>query len=422
MQGAEEIPTSLDKKRVSAILEPVDEGEDEMPDLPVYKLTKGKRMIAAQALVFNCKNLEELDTRIRELKEAGFNTLIVRVFQNKGDRHYAFSEADSETGVYFKTTHAPVVDDILADVAVITRRHGMDIFAWMTTRYADYGVEERPGWHAVGYDLKNKSYIRAKGLNLFNRNVKNHLLNLYRDLAAYDIDGILFQDDLVLRHTEGFSEEARKGFARFFGKIPDPDKFYHGVYEGEDGKYRASSYGDEFWQWCSWKNENLLSVAREIMDEMKGVNPDLKFAINFMYEAALSPKNALAWLSQDLEKAVKEDFDYYAVMAYHRQIAKELKMDDEKLAATIGLLVENTLKKVGDPEKALIKLQIADWKSGETIPVDEISGMLEVIREQGGKSIALVPYRTDFDFNEISGFWADGGKKHVKSKPSTELN
>ena len=397
-----EISPPQDRELLDDMMQVIDEAGEEMPDLPVFKLTRGKRTIAMQVLLFQSENFDELEERIRSLKEAGFNTLIFRVFQNKGDRHYRFAGKGSETGVYFKTDHAPVVDDILAEVAEISHRNGIDIFAWITTRYADYGVEDKPGWQAVSYDLKSRQFTKAKGLNLFKRDVKNHLLNLYRDLARYDIDGVLFQDDLVLRHNEGFSKDARQSFAGYCGKMPDPEKFYNGIYEGSDGKYRASSYGDEFWQWCKWKNDSLLSVAREIKNEMKMINPDLKFAINFMYEAPLSPRDALAWLSQDLEAAVKEDFDLYAVMAYHRQISKELQLEKEGLDKVIGQIVENTLNTVGDADKTLIKLQIADWETGKIIPIQEIKRILEIIKKKGGSSIAFVPYRREFDYKKFS--------------------
>ena len=45
-----------------------------------------------------------------------------------------------EEGVYFKTEYAPVVDDLLGKLAEIVHRNGLEIFAWMTTRYASYGL------------------------------------------------------------------------------------------------------------------------------------------------------------------------------------------------------------------------------------------------------------------------------------------
>ncbi len=388
--------------------EVADSMAEEVPDLPVFKLSRGKRVAAVQVLLFNCKDLDEVEAQIRSLKAAGFNTLIFRVFQNRGDRLYPFAEPAGEVGVYFNTSHAPVVDDLLGKVAEISHRNDMDIYAWMTTRYADYGVEDKDAWHEVSYDLESNSFKRAKGLNLFNSEVKNHLKKIYRDLARYDIDGVLFQDDLVSRHTEGFSEDARKEYARFCGRMPDPEKFYLERFEGTDGRTRVSEYGEEFWEWCRWKNRNLVGMAKELMEEVRGVNPDVKFAINLMYEAALSPKNALSWLSQDLEEAVRADFDLFAVMAYHRQMGKELGLTGKAVEKAIGDLVRNTLEKVGSPHRALIKLQIADWESGSLIPPGEIEDMLKAVREEGATSLAFVPYRPEFDFDRITPYLRSG--------------
>lgn len=381
--------------------------DDKVPPLPVYRLTKNEKIVAVQVLLFNYPTLREVEVKIKELKRAGVNTLIFRVFQNRGDRFYPFAWPASDVGVYFNSAHAPVVDDILGDLARISRANGMKIFAWMTTRYADYGVENKKGWQAVKYDLESERFIAAKGLNLFRTDVKNHLRNLYRDLAAYDIDGILFQDDLVLRHTEGFSIDARRAFGREFGHMPSPRAFYKDIFTADDGRKMVSSYGEDFWKWSRWKNRALLNVASGIMKEVKSIKPDMKFAINLMYEAAISPENALAWLSQDLDEAVKTGFDLYAIMAYHRQIASELNVKGVALDSLMSKLVEKTLEKVKDPSKTLIKLQITDWESQEVVSHKEINSLLKLINKKGSPGLAFVPYRDSFDFSKVTPFLND---------------
>lgn len=396
----EKIPNTFSTAE-SKIPGPALSEDKDIPSLPVYKLKRDERTVAVQVLLLDCKDLNELEERMKKLRESGVNTLIFRVFHNKGDRFYSFVDPKNDRGVYFKSNHAPVVDDVLADIAAISHKHGIRIFAWMTTRYADYGVEDKRDWYATAYDLKRNRYVRARGLNLFNREVKNHLIGLYRDLAAYNIDGILFQDDLVLKHLEGFSYDAKLAFAREFGQMPDPEMFYRGVMESSSGKMRVTSYGDSFWEWSRWKNRNLLNLAAEIMAESRKVNSDLKFAINLMYEAALKPKEALAWLSQDLNEAVKTGFDYYAIMAYHIQMGEELGLEGRSLYRTVAQLVENALSKVIDPEKLLVKLQIADWKSKKSVSHDEINKILRIVKNKGNTSVAFVPYYGNFDFRKI---------------------
>ena len=185
--------------------------------------------------------------------------------------------------------------------------------------------------------------------------------------------------------------------------MPAPSSLYNNVYEDKGGRYRVGSYSNAFWQWSRWKNENLLDVAEGIMKRVKGIRPDMKFAINMMYEAALKPDKALAWLSQDLDAAVERGFDYYAVMAYHRQMGEELSVSGDELALLMGHLVKETLTKVGNPDKALIKLQIADWKTGKVIPYSEMKSITGAIRKNGATSIAFVPYRREFDLSKLPG-------------------
>ena len=97
--------------------------------------------------------------------------LIIRVFQNKRDRIYRFVTADHEEGVYFKTEYAPVVDDILGKVAEIVHRNGLEIFAWMTTRYANYGLDGRPEYRCKSYNFETKKMEVARGFNLFHPEV-----------------------------------------------------------------------------------------------------------------------------------------------------------------------------------------------------------------------------------------------------------
>ncbi|MDP2972583.1 MAG: outer membrane protein assembly factor BamD, partial [Deltaproteobacteria bacterium] len=111
---------------------------------PITEAKKPKRRICAQVAYLDGKNLSEVEKRVKELKNAGVDTLIFRVFQNKGDPKYKFVKSRHEEGVYFKTEHALVIDDILEKIAEIAHRNGLDLFAWMTTRYATYGKERQP--------------------------------------------------------------------------------------------------------------------------------------------------------------------------------------------------------------------------------------------------------------------------------------
>lgn len=379
------------------------------PEEPKVKyLPEGKRVkrrICAQVFYFDGKNLEEVEKRVRELKNAGIDTLILRVFQIKGDRIYKFVKPRHDEGVYFKTEYAPVVEDILGKIAEIAHRNRMDLFAWITTRYSDFGLEGHSEYRCKSYNFETKKMEVGRGFNLFHPDVLKRLEGLFRDLSRYPIDGILFQDDLILRHNEDFSIEANRAFLKEFGFTPHPDIFYIDPYKSDSGKYYVQAYTERFWTWANWKNRWLMDVAKRLMSTAKESNPNLQFGINLYYETVLNHSNAVAWFSQSLSAALENGFDYYAIMAYHRQTMKELNMEEKKVFDLMAEVSQKAVKLVGDPSKVLMKVQILDWKNYEVIPQKEVEEILSGILEQGEVSLAFVPYSHQFPLHLLKEKW-----------------
>ncbi len=345
---------------------------------------------AAQVPTFKCKTLDEVENKIKEMKRSGVDTIIVRVFQNNGDSFYSFAKRKNKVGVYFKTSHAPVVDDILGELVKITHRNKMKIFAWMTTRRCDWKIYEKPDLRGYKYDIESGGIKPTKGLNIFNKEVQRYLRDIYTDLAAYDIDGILFQDDLVLRHTEGYSQEAANLYLLESGYRINPHDMFRGIYE-KSGKYFVSNYTPKFWRWAKWKNRQILKLVEIMMKSARDVNPDVKFALNLYYETITDPKNALAWLSQDINATLKYGFDYYSVMAYHRQIKKELQLSNNDLYIFLKNMTTRLIDLIDNPNKILIKIQVVDWDTNAPIPNREIDKVFKSITSQGRVSLAFTP-------------------------------
>lgn len=358
---------------------------------------------AVQVMYFNGRSMDEIEDEMGVLESSGINTIIVRVFHNDGDTLYPHIKAagvdgdNAGAGVYFKSAHSPVVSDMLAGITERAHLHGLKVFAWMTTRYADYGIEERYDLACRGYDLSTGDIVRCKGLDVFNDAVVERLSAIYAELASYDIDGILFQDDLVLRHTEGFGVHAAGKYMEETGRILSPKTLYTPRPEGD-----GVDYTPEFWKWASWKNKTLLGVTEELKRSAREVNPDIKFAINLMYEAVTNPGGGLAWLSQDLKKAREIGFDYYSIMAYHRQMGDELGKNHGEIKEMIAALVADAVDIVGEPNKVLIKLQTIDWKTSRLIPYGEVIGLVRSVRGMEEVSLAVVPYKKGFPFYELT--------------------
>ena len=190
---------------------------------------KPTRLLAAQFLLIEASNFKQLTQTFIKLKQAGVNTIILRVFQNMGDRPHKLAKVHSELGVYFKTELAPVVDDLVTPISELAHKHGLKLFALMTTLQCDWKITQEPELQGSGYNMSHKLIHPITSLDPFKRQARYYLADLYRDLAACDIDGILIQDDLVLRNTEGFSPEAQTVFHRDMGFPLDPSKLFKGV-------------------------------------------------------------------------------------------------------------------------------------------------------------------------------------------------
>ncbi len=382
---------------------------EERPQAAELAKGRGEPLVAVQVMFFEGRSYKEIDAELKRLKDAGINTVIARVFHNKGDRFYKVAVAGRgslpSSGVYFRTSSAPIVADVLSELTTLAHKNGLKLFAWMTTRYADYGVEGNAKTACIGYDIASGKYARCKGLDLFSDEAVARLEAMYSDLASYDIDGILFQDDLVLRHNEGFGQRAEALFKKDTNINADPKSLYIVSDNGATVHYTPL-----FWKWAAWKNRRLLDIAERLKTAARAKNPSIKFAINMMYESVTNPPYALAWLSQSLEKAVESGFDYYSIMAYHRQMEEELGVKREEVKGMIARMIGAAVKTVGDPLKVLIKFQTIDWRSGSQLSDSEVLSLIQDVRQDvsrdyagaGAVSMAIVPYRPGFPFFEFA--------------------
>ncbi len=344
---------------------------------------------AAQVFYSGAKNYKEFEREVVRMKNLGVNILIFRVFGNEGDRIYKFANAQSEVGVYFKTAHSPVIDDLLGDVTKIAHKHGIKIFAWMTTRHATYAAEDNVLDHA--YSLSESEYKTVSKLDLFDEKAVWELQQLYVDLAEYSIDGILFQDDFVMRHMEGFGTEARVQYLSEFDKDLEAKNMYSELELKDNGRVKRIVYSEEFWRFQNWKNARLIIVADELVKIVKKVNPQLKVALNVGYELFNKPKNALAWYAHD-DRLVRK-FDYVAVMAYQDQMMKELGISLDKASTLIKSNTINAVGVMGSPERVIIKIQTKQWDTGKDIPLKDIRFVYQKVKAPFAEvGIAVVPW------------------------------
>jgi biofilm PGA synthesis lipoprotein PgaB len=350
------------------------------------------RLLAAQISVLNAQTYEEAEARILDLKAAGVNTLIVRAFQNPGDRFFGFVLPRYPTGVYFQTSHALVVDPMLARITRIGHDCGLSVYAWMETRNMPLNISDPQRSKARRYDFDTGTLEPTHMWSIFDERIEKRLHGLFMDVACTGIDGILFQDDLVMYQHEDFSAKAVALFEKETGRDLDPEELYKKTFLSAQGRWLVSQYSDTFWLWARWKNEKLLALAGRLIAAAKQVSPEIAVAMNFVYESVSQPKNALAWLSQSLAAARGLPIDYFSIMAYHRQMRKELQLSEEATYESISHITSSLLKSIDEPYRILMKVQMSDWETGQGIPSLEAHEIFQRISDQGRVSLAFFPY------------------------------
>jgi biofilm PGA synthesis lipoprotein PgaB len=281
-------------------------------------------------------------------------------------------------------------------------RHGLKVFAWMETRNTPLFVPDPQASKARAYSFETGSLEPMPMWSIFDEAVEKGLIGLYEDVARTGIDGILIQDDLVMYQYEDFSAKTAALFEKETGRELDPEALYQDVFQDAQGRWLVATYSDTFWVWARWKNRKLLNLAHKLIQAARHVNPEIQVAMNFMYESVTDPKNALAWLSQSLAEATKLPVDYYAIMAYHRQIEKELELSKAATYDMISSMTATLLKQMDDPHKVVMKVQMCDWETFREIPSREADEVFQRINGQGSVSLAFMPYSPKTPLHIIS--------------------
>ena len=259
----------------------------------------------------------------------------------------------------------------------------------MTTRHAIYASESDKFDHK--YSLSDKKYEPIPKLDLFNEEAVWELQQLYTDLAKYPIDGVLIQDDFVIRHMEGYGTEAKVQYLKKYNKLLDAKKMFSEVELKPDGRVKRIEYTEKFWQFQEWKNKRLKLVADDLITTVKENNPKAVVALNVSYEMFYKPKNALAWYAHNTSLATK--FDYAAVMAYQDQIMKELNIGLNEAGALIEANTQNAINIMGSPNRVIMKIQTLNWDTRKNLPMREVRYVFQKVESSSKEvGIALVPW------------------------------
>ncbi len=343
------------------------------------------RLNAVQVFLFSSPRPDRLGEELRSLKARGVDTIIVRAFHNLGDRPLFRELPATDPGFYFRTGEAPVTADVMGAVVENAHAQGLRVFGWLSTRRSDALIAGHPEWLEYQYDPDLGRSIPSRSLSLFQPGARRALRNLACDLAATGVDGILFQDDLIMRWNEGFSDLAGQAFLAATGRGIHPDDLF--VLPSSPGK--APRFRPLFRVWCAWKSRVILEVLGELTAEARRVNPALLTAANVYYESLLQPENGLAWYAQDVP-GMAGTVDFLALMSYHRQMKSELSLDDARLRELLSETVRRARSLAIAEARIIFKVQTIDWESRLPIPEAEWTAVRGFFEEAGRFSLAVL--------------------------------
>lgn len=352
----------------------------------------------AQVFVLDEKYINNIDLFFKEIKDYGINTVFFRVFHNTDDRKHLNLPIKCESGVYFKTKHACIVNDLLKDVVKYAHKNNIKLYAWMATRSLSFlktGDNISLSLNPEATNINNQNTI-GYGANIFKKQVRDTFINLFTDLAKYDIDGILFQDDFIIKYTEGSDKYAATLFEKDTGIDMKKENFFGKIKEYNNRKL-FSEYKDNFYIWAEWKSDQLALLFKELKQKATSINPKIKFAANIYYETPVDEKAALSWYSQNISKLKSAGADYFAVMGYSEQISAEQGLNKVDTAKFIGKIAENAVQIIGNENAVIMKLQSKYFEKKDKVDYNDYKLICDNIKQAGNISYTVVPVFSSSD-------------------------
>lgn len=317
------------------------------------------------------------------LYNIGVQKIIYRVYQDD----------ENHGGLFFDNTQFKTLSPGLQDMLDEPGRKKLDFCAWMITRTFKWIDDPK----LLDYQYKNGELRTVRKLDLFNPAVMQKLIGVFRELASHRIDCILIQDDLTIRHNEGFSQW---GKAKFRQTTQVPPR------EAQMMKKNSPFYLN----WQRIKMNQLKSILKTLVQACKRVNSGIKIGINIYYETPVFEKRSEAWYGHNLREILDTGVDYIYLMSYHRQIKSELKHSEDRNRVFFKELVEKAWTICRD--KLIVKIQVKDYQTGEQIPAEEVKLYLNLVPRQV-KRICFTPLTPDdYDYLEDIIGAAKNAKRH----------
>lgn len=340
-----------------------------------------------QIFVLDSKYKGNSELLMQELKSKNVDTVFLRVFHNTGSRFHFQEDSRCSSGVYFKTDEACVISDLLGDMVKAGKKYNIKVYAWMATRTLSFLRNKDSMELAFS---KNGGIEEGYGINFLHHETRVKIIQLFKDISSSGVDGILFQDDFILKYREGASKRSLYNYYLFSGVNLDFKKLFS-CKEGLSETKVPDGCAGYFIPWIKWKNSVLTDFFQELRQASKEINPKIRFAANVYYETPGDDMKGMAWYSQSIANLKKAGFDYFAVMCYHDQISEEMGLDLQGTLKYISNMISILKEEIQDDRRIIMKLQRESFRKGVIITDREFKKVCSLIKRSGNISRVLVP-------------------------------
>ena len=111
----------------------------------------------------------------------------------------------------------------------------------------------------------------------------------------------------------------------------------------------------------------------------------------------LYTKNAKRWYSQSIEDLKNIGVDYFAFMAYHKQIAEENNIEFFDVASLINNGLKNLIDNIGSNSRVIAKFQIKNFYDKRYIDYHEFERLCRLANGYGDIGVAVLPVENNAD-------------------------
>ncbi len=252
------------------------------------------------------------------LRQSGITDLVLEIGTPTGHEGASRSESlpsgevaptdPPPAGVYFRTSWAPVVEDLFEQIIPAARERGIGVYGAVSLRRMSW-LEPEGGWHDARYDPGTGQLEPSQALDLFHPGFQQYLEDLMIDLVDSGVEGIVFRGDAPLGPRDGFSAFAVREFEHAFGIRLDPVALIEDQHAVSTA-VAERAHPPEFWRWVGWRTREQLAIIGKLATAMRQHRGDLQVGVELHAAAIFEPARALVQYGEDVVEAKRAGLDF----------------------------------------------------------------------------------------------------------------